>query len=427
MNCDLMVGADVDVVNEVAEEVYEQLYPRYFTGSRPLDVEGASFTVTWDVKEAPVFDLTPPARTDESLRAHLAAHRVPEADLAEHTAALAASLDGSTFQVLLNRVRITVDSGDGDPAEEDAAITVDVQATTSGTGLFTLDPYKATADAPSKVDRIFLDKVVLPNVLDQARQVLAGISLPAPQISGLALSVPVPVIEPGQAMAALNLAEHGTPTPPFPDSGPDSPFFVLLGKDAVERVAQLATASLDGQPFHADDSEDVLGSTGYYKADVTMSDVRCEVVWDDDVPSVRVTTAVSGSGSAGIDWFWGSSTDAFFDVTLEPDPVVTLTLGADGTTLNATAADVSSFDLKLTPTSGDIVSAIVSWVVDALSSTFGGIVGDALRGLKFPVGTFPAVPIDVDPVHLDATPTELELTRSGDAVVLQGRVSITKR
>ncbi|GAA3030110.1 hypothetical protein GCM10020000_03450 [Streptomyces olivoverticillatus] len=250
-------GAKVDVVNTTSKEVYEQLYPQYFTGSQPFDVEGTMFTVSWDVKEAPVFDLTPPPSLSEAaLRAHLTegptAGRMAEGELAEHVAALRASLDGSTFQVRLDQVHIKVDSGDGNPVEEDVAVTVDVQASTSDTGLFSLNPFKATSEAPSKVDKIFLDKVVLPNVLDESRKVLSGITLPAPQIPGLALSTPVPVIQPQQAVAALNLAEHGTPQPPFPDSWPQSPFFALLGRDAVERIAQVATTYLEGKPFHAE-------------------------------------------------------------------------------------------------------------------------------------------------------------------------------
>lgn len=430
MNFDLMVGANADVVNETSKEVYGQLYPQYFTGSHPFDVEQVTFTVSWDVKEAPVFDLTPPAQSEAALRARLAegpaAGRMTEDELAEHVAALRDSLDGSTFQVRLKLVHVKVDSGDGNPAEEDIAVTVQVQAVTSQTGLFSLNPLGATADAPSRVDKIFLDKVVLPNVLDQSRKVLSGITLPAPQIPGLSLSTPVPVIQPQRAVAALNLAEHGIPKPPFPDSWPESPFVAVLGRDTVERIAQVATGYLEGKTFHAGDHKEFLGSSGYYKADITIHHVRCEVVWD-DVPTVRVRTSVSGSGSAGINWLWGGSTDAFFDLHLEPDPTVTLTLTMSGTTLKATAVEVSSFDLKLVPTRGDIVSVIVSWVVDALSSTFGGVVGSALRGVEFPVGNFPAIPVDVEPVHLDVTPTDLTLARFGDALALQGTVTVTKR
>ncbi|GAB2712545.1 hypothetical protein [Kitasatospora kifunensis] len=429
MDCDLMVGADVDIVNETAREVYGQLYPRYFTGSQPLDVEGVSFTVSWDVKAAPVFDLTPPSRSEAALRAQLTegrAGRFSEAELAEHVGALGDSLDGSTFQVRLSLVHVKVDSGDGNPVEEDIAVAVQVQATTSQTGLFSLNPFKATADAPSKVDKIFLDKVVLPNVLDQSRQVLSGITLPAPQIPGLSLSSAVPVIQPQRAVAALNLAEHGIPKPPFPDSWPQSQFFALLSRDAVERIAQTATAYLEGKTFPTSDHKDFLGSSAYYQADISIHNVRCEVVWG-DVPTVRVHTSVSGSGSAGIKWVWGSSTDAFFDLHLEPDPTITLSLAMSGTTLKATAVEVSSFGLKLVPTRGDIVSMIVSWVVDALSSTFGDLVGSALRGVEFQVGTFPAIPVDIDPVHLDVTPTDLTLARFGDALALQGTVTVTKR
>lgn len=256
--------------------------------------------MSWDVKAAPVFDLTPSVYSEAALRAQLTEGRAgqfTEAELTEHVGALRDSLEGSTFQVRLSLVHVKVDSGDGNPVEEDIAVTVQVQATTSETGLFSLNPFKATADAPRKVDKIFLDKVVLPNVLDQSRKVLSGITLPTPQIPGLSLSTPVPVIQPQWAVAALNLSEHGIPKPPFPDSWPQSPFFALLGRDAVERIAQVATAYLEGKTFPTGDHKDFLGSSAYYKADISIHSVRCEVVWG-DVPTVRVHTSVSGSGSS---------------------------------------------------------------------------------------------------------------------------------
>ncbi|MEV4921439.1 hypothetical protein [Streptomyces roseoverticillatus] len=429
MSYDLAVGADVSIVNKAAEEVYGQLYPRYFTGSQPYDAGGTPVTVAWDVKTAPVFDLTPSARSEKELRAHFtegaAAGRFTDDEATEYAAALHGSLDGSTFQVVLRQVHVTVDTGSGSLVEGDVTVTVDVQATTSPSGLLTLNPLKAVASDTSQVQKVILDNVVLPAVLDQSRQVLSGITLPKPHIPLLDLSVPVPVIQPQRAVAAMNLVEHGIPQPPFPDSWPTSPFFALLGTDTVRRIAEAATAYLEGKTFPAGDSKGFGVGTGYYKATIAVHQVRCEIV-DTGIPTVLVHAAVTGSGSAGINWFWGGSTDVFYDLRLEPDPTVTLTLSMSGTTLQATTDSVSSFDLKIYP-HGDIVSVIASWVANALSSTLGGLVGNALRGIEFDLGSLPSIPIDVDPVHLDVTPSGLTLGRFGDALSLQGDVSITKR
>ncbi|MFF8912852.1 hypothetical protein ACF08M_05865 [Streptomyces sp. NPDC015032] len=429
MNCDLMVGADVGLVNTVAKEVHRQLYPQHFTGSQVIEDVGA--TVSWDVKKAPVFDLSPAEASEVDLRARFASGPadggMTEDEVTEHVAALRNSLSESTFQVRLNQVRVTVDTGDGKPVGEDVAVTVQVQATASDTGLFSLNPFRAAADAPGKVDRTFLDRVVLPNVLDRVRTVLSGIALPAPQIPGLPLSVPIPVIRSQQAAAALNLPEHGMPKPPFPDSWPSGPFFALLGHDTVERVTKMATAYLEGKTFPARGQKDVGVGSAYYKAAISIHHVQCEVVWDNGQPAVLVHASVSGSGSAGINWWWGGSTDAFFDLHLEPDPTVTLALAMQGTTLKATAVDMTSFGLKLVPTRNDIVSLIFSWVVDALSSTFGDLVRDALRGVEFEVGTFPAIPVDVAPVRLDVMPTDLVLARFGDALAIEGNLAVTQR
>ncbi|MFI9202906.1 hypothetical protein [Streptomyces sp. NPDC053048] len=428
MSYDLAVGVDVSTVNRAAEEVYSQLYPRYFTGSQPYDAGGTQVTVTWNVKTAPVFDLTPVTHSEEELRAHFAqggAGRFTEDEVAEYATALRNSLDGSTFQVVLRQVHVTVDTGGGDLVEGDVTVTVDVQATTSPSGLLTLNPLKAVASDTSKVQKIILDNVVLPAVLDRSRQILSGIKLPKPDIPLLDLSVPVPVIQPQRAVAAMNLVEHGVPQPPFPETWPTSPFFALLGKDTVQRIVQAATAYLEGKTFPAGDSKDFGVGTGYYKATVAVHDVQCEVV-DTDVPTVRVHAAVAGSGSAGINWVWGGSTDVFYDLRLEPDPTITLTLSMSGTTLKARTDSVSSFDLKIYP-HGDIVSVIASWVANALSSTLGRLVADELHGIEFTLGSLPAIPVDVDPVHLDVTPSDLTLGRFGDALSLQGDVSITKR
>ncbi|MFI9722862.1 hypothetical protein ACIHFE_24920 [Streptomyces sp. NPDC052396] len=428
MSYDLAVGADAGIVNRVAEEVYGQLYPRYFTGSQPYDAGGTPVTVTWDVRTAPVFDLTPSAYSEAELRARFAeggAGRFAEDEVAEYAAALRTSLDGSTFQAVLRQVHVSVDAGGGDLVDGDVTVTVDIQASTSASGLLTLNPLRAAASDTGQVQKVILDNVVLPAVLDQSRQVLSGIQLPKPAIPLLDLSVPVPVIQPQQAAAVMNLVEHGIPQPPFPDTWPASPFFALFGADTVRRIAEAATAYLEGKTFPAGDSENFWVGTGYYQATIAIHQVRCEIE-DTEIPTVRVRAAVTGSGSAGIDWVVGGSTDVFYDLALEPDPTVTLTLSMDGTTLKATTDSVSSFDLKIYP-HGDIVSVIASWVANALSSTLGGLVGDALRGLEFTLGTLPAIPVDVDPIHLDVTPTDLTLGRFGDALSLQGDVTIAKR
>ncbi|GAA2230051.1 hypothetical protein GCM10010232_15440 [Streptomyces amakusaensis] len=430
MTYDLAVGADAGIVNKVAEEVYGQLYPRYFTGSEPYDAGGTPTTVTWDVRTAPVFDLTPPAHTEEELRARFTedgSRRFTEEELSEYAATLRTSLDGSTFQVVLHQVHVTVDTGGGgDLVQGDVTVTVDVQASTSPSGLLTLNPLKAVAGDTSEVQKVILDNVVLPAVLDQSREILSGISLPKPDIPLLSLSDPVPVIGPGQVVAVMNLAEHGVPRPPFPDAWPTSSFFALLGTDTVQRIAEAATAYLEGMSFPADDSADFGVGTGYYNATIVLHQVRCEVVDDAELPTVRVHASATGSGSAGIKWFWGSSTDAFYDLALDPDPTVTLTLSTSGTTLKATTESVSPFDLEIYP-HDDLVSVIASWVANALSSTLGGLVGDAFRGIEFPLGSLPTVPVDLDPVHLDVTPTDLTLGRYGDALSLRGDVSVTKR
>ncbi|MER5770264.1 hypothetical protein [Streptomyces sp. NPDC001985] len=430
MSYDLAVGADVGIVNRVAEEVYGQLYPRCFTGSEPYDDDDVPTTVTWDVKSAPVFDLTPPSYSDEELRARFTenggARRLTGEEVAEHAAALGASLDGSTFQVVLSPVHVTVDVGEGeDLVEGDITVTVDVQAGTDRSGLLTLNPVKAVASDTSEVQKVILDNVVLPALLAQSREILSGITLPKPDIPLLNLSSPVPVIQPERVVAAMNLVEHGVPQPPFPESWPSGGFFALLGTDTVQRIAEAATTYLDGMPFDAGDSEDFGIGTGYYQATVAIHQVRCEVV-DTEIPTVRVNASVTGSGSAGIEWLWGGSTDAFFDLALEPDPTITLSLSMSGTTLKATTESVSSFDLRIYP-HDDLVSVIASWVANALSSVLGGLVGDAFDGIDFTLGDLPAVPIDVDPVHLEVTPVDLALGRFGDALSLQGDVAITRR
>ncbi|MBY8858545.1 hypothetical protein K7711_18850 [Nocardia sp. CA2R105] len=262
-------------------------------------------------------------------------------------------------------------------------------------------------------------------MLDAARRLLAGVPVPIPEIEGITLTQPAVVVTDDHLVCTANVAGSSLPAAQN-ENWPDEPFFIVLGPDAVRAVTAIGTRDLEGHTEQPHDEADVGIGTAYYKATITMQDLRVQgQVAEDNTISVAAT--VTGSGSAGINWVLFGSTDGFFDLDLTPDPVATVQLALDDTKLSAKTTGVNDFDLHLTPTSGDIVSVVLSFVANALTGYISPYVRDALTGLSFDVYTVPTLHVDVDTVRFDATPLDLRLSTDDGTVAIGGRLQITDR
>ncbi|GAA1304181.1 hypothetical protein [Saccharothrix xinjiangensis] len=385
---DVAFGLSSGTLDDIATAIYERQYPDHFKDRASFSEDGTDYTLDWDVSQAPTFDLS--------------------------------SDDGSTFHVDLPRMDLTL-TVDGTPADDTASVRIAATVDASGSDLVAT-PLSATVSTGRRFDDwVYNDKVV-PIALEVGRQLLAGIPLPVPDVEGISLTQPVVWV--GDDHLVLTADVEGESPGRDPDRWPDEPVFAVLGPNAVRAATDVATGALDGQSDSPHDETNIGVGTAYYKATVTVDDVRGDG-WVSDDLTTDVTASVSGSGSAGIEWIIGGSTDGFFDLSLDPDPVATVRLALDDAVLSASTAAVGGFELVLTPTDGDLVSEVLSWIVDALSGFISPYVSGALEGISFEVYRVPTLHVDLDGVDFDAMPVDLDLSADDGTITVRGRLDIT--
>jgi len=420
---DIALGISTGTFDDIAGRIHLEQHQSYFTGATSFSDGGVDYRLDWDVVRPPLFDLTSDVDHGGLARAVVRDGEVEGISREDLIRGVADSYAGRTFHVDLPEVALTL-TVDGTPAHDTASARIAATVDESGQDLVAV-PLSAIVSTGERFPDWVYNRKVVPIALEAGRRLLAGIPVPIPSIEGIPLTQPVVQVADNHLVISANTAGNSAPERQF-SGWPRDAFFVVLGPDAVGAVTSVATDALDGLTDWPSDSTDLFVGTAYYKATVTLSDVRSDGRVADD-RTIRVVAAVSGSGSAGIDWVVGGSIDGFFDLVLAPDPVATVRLDLDEGVLSARTTDVSGFDLDVIPTSGDIVSIVLSWVVDALSGVISPYVSDALTGISFDVYRVPTLHVDLDGVSFDATPAGLGLSVDGGTVTVGGYLAITDR
>ena len=150
MPADFSVGVDQPTMNQAAEVVYKQLYPRVFTGSKHVAKEGLEFDVLWDVKAPPTIVLEPPTEGEQIVRDHLLDFEAP-AGVAQDdlVSAYVATLENTTFQLVVSNMTMTI-RGEGGEGTAPCQVTIFIQADSAeGTILYPRDEIALTATRPT--------------------------------------------------------------------------------------------------------------------------------------------------------------------------------------------------------------------------------------------------------------------------------------
>ena len=216
-------------MDQAGQAVYQQLYPKIFTGSEKVDFEGAALTLNWDVKTSPTFILSPPANSQQMIQQHLAEARLPQNLSFEMMSKVAfAELKDSVLQMLLDTVDLEIASSDGKTAVNQLNVVVVVQVTTNGDGTLTLNPIKATAKTSNLSDQTLVNKYFIPRALEMARRLLSGVSLPKLSIPGVILTPPTITIQQNHVVVLANISGQSSPDVPRGVTWPTQDFFGLF-------------------------------------------------------------------------------------------------------------------------------------------------------------------------------------------------------
>lgn len=422
---DLAVGVDGPTMNQAGSALYAQLYPRLFTGSQTISRDGLDFRVSWDVKQPPRFVLSLPERGAAMLRAHLRELDPPggvrHADLVD---ALAATLEQSTFQLVMPDVAMTVE-GEGGSGTDQVAVTVVVQASSAG-GQMTLRPLKATGATDNPSDQWFINEVILPQAMQMAGTLLGGVTLPPLTISGVQLTAPTMLVSQERVIAMASLAGKPVPTPPFPDSWPASPFFALMSEEARLAVARAGTAGIVGKQLGHTGSVDIGIGTAQYGATARIGALDLGL---GSAGSSEYTFRgpVTGNVNAGVTV---GCTTIGVNYTLYAEPEVngTISLSIDGAKVRATTSHLAVFVLVIKPDGGVaewILSALTYPLLQSVTAVFSPLITLAFNGIGFDVFDVPSFPVDVQDVHLRVVPTAVRFSSFGGMQSIEGSASIT--
>lgn len=421
---DVAFGLSTDTLDNIVKHVYDKQYPKYFKDKTPFKKDGKDYELDWDIVRPPVFDLKSEVDLDQLAHDLVGEWDSPELTRDELLRSLAGSYEHNKFFVDLPKVDLTL-TVDKTPAHDTATVRITAAVDGSGHNLV-VTPLAAKVSTGKEFPDWVYNEQVVPIVLEAARRLLAGLPVPIPTVEGITLTQPVVVVTADHLVCTANLAGKSLPDPVAGD-WPSSPFFAVLGPDAIQAVTVVGTRAVDGMTASPHDETGLGIGKGYYKATIAVNDVRSDGHVTDG-RTITVTAAVSGSGAAGIKYyFFGWSTDGFFDLTLNPNPTATVRLDLDDAVLSAKTVEVGDFKLHLTPTRGDIVSVVLSWVTNALSGFISPYVGNAMRGISFDIYRVPTLHVDYDAVHFDAKPADLVLTADNGAVTVLGRLEITDR
>ncbi len=422
---DLAVGVDASAMDAGAQAVYKQLYPKLFTGSQKVSKEGVEFTVSWDVRAAPTFDLTPPAGGEQILSAHLAlpgvdAHFPVAPEVVQQ--ALVATLQDSVFQMKFDDMTMTV-AGGGSSGTDPLKLVVYVHASSAG-GKLSLDPLKAVATVSNPSDEWFINQVILPDVLDKARQLLSSIDLPPLQYPGLSMTAPAMLVAEGHVIAMANLAGKSVPAPPFPSSWPASSFFALLSEEAKLQVAQNNTRNLIGKSFGKGGDINIGIGKVYYNASAHINSISLNNAANNDL---SFGGDIVGNVSAGIK-IGCTKFGLNYDLYAKPNPTGTISLSISrGRHVAARTSHLNTFVLILKPTGSPIewiLSAVTDPLLQAVTAAFSPLISQAFNGISFDVWEIPNIPFQYEGISLTAVPSNVAISGFGGMMLISGNVTI---
>ena len=379
-------------------------------------------TISWDVKEAPTFDLTNVSEFRQQVVDHLRLHKFKAPGGLDHgdvADIFQQSAEPSSFNLTLPKVELSI--GDGSPIE--AAFVVPCTINTAG-GDLTLQALKATfsTDAPP------WDKLVIEGILNTiitiANHLLCGVDIPQISFEGISLTAPAVSVQESRIVVFFNL--DGKPQPDIVTlPWPANPFFVYLSDDVKNAIVHAKTKGASKTMSKKGSVGSHVGGAGYH-AEATVSDVRVSSSGR-GTPEYNLASNVSGGVSAKVKVAC-VPIGVHYKLYAKPNPTCTLHIGLKGTSLSATTGSVNSFVIVLEP-SGNVMEKILSAITDpilqAVSGAFSPLISHFLDGITFHLCTLPNIPISVHGHTITLSPSDMSLTSSNGYLAAVGNLKVS--
>jgi len=425
-NADVIVAITQQELASVSQEIYSAAYPQIFTGNLSYSFQGMDFTIDWDVKAAPVFDLEPSATAKSAVtRALLDQAResnIVEIDLQRLTLFLEQNV--ANCSVRLPQVVITIKT----PALRDASLTlVDITAycyVQITNNRVTVVPVVITAAQQSDpLYDVLVQKVLLPILKSLLAGHLTGMSLPSITIEGVAFSPLSASIENGHLVAAANLVAKGVPPQPEGVLWVTNGLSALLSQDALQAAA-IVGIHQERSLLQDSGSSETLGWGYYWSYSVLPGTPEVALENTDLVLTLPVTANVQGGGIV----FW-QQIGVNYNASVQPTPKAIFSVVVSGNQVHITFKSMSTVVVLLEPT-GNVSQQILSWmlvgIANAVSASMSAAISTFVQNIKFPIVTIPSFSPTIEGVKFTITPSNLALSNFNGMLAVGGDITVNK-
>jgi hypothetical protein len=425
MSFDVAIGINQAQLNSASQAVYSALYPNVFKGSASGQFAGETYTVDYDVKAAPAFDLSVPTDREALMawgRGQLAAGGHDLAAFEPLLPTLAANVPG--FAVNFAQVDLNlVPSSGGSAIPLVLGLTALCHVEVSGSTV-SFAPYQVTAQATGNPEtQALVQALVVPQIMAMAQSLLSGLTIPPLSVAGVSLSPPSIGIVNGSVIAA---AAVNAATPPPPDGStawPSTPFFALLSANAIQALAVQEMSSISN---HYSDSGSGGGCVAGYDWSYGLSLANPQIgVQGDGSVAMGFSLAGSVSGSVHVGPL---SIGLDFNANGEPDPSLTATIQQVGSAIDIVTQSVNPFTIVVTP-GGSVPDWVLGWIIsaiiDAVVSSVTPLITTFLNGINIASIQIPTYSFSVDGTALSFTPQNLQIGDWAGNLSITGSLAVT--
>jgi hypothetical protein len=274
-------------LNKIAAAFYQRpgLRARLFRGSHATTLEGVQANVAWDVLQPPTFDLNPPSPAQWAAAIHATG------------ASIAPS--ANAFVLKLPALHVTLNSGPGPATDITKAVDVICSVTLLGKSV-SLTPVGAVIDlsTASPIDQLIYKQILVPNLLAQLTMLMAGQHVPHIDFRGLSFGNAALLVEGGHVIGAAFLeGRSGVPDVQSLRSAPKAEFYVMLGRDALQKVVNDGVQPLRGQTDGVNGSANFGIGSAHYSASLRFDSLNAQIR---SPTSLNVQAGVTLSASAGV-------------------------------------------------------------------------------------------------------------------------------
>ncbi|WP_245699525.1 hypothetical protein [Streptomyces roseifaciens] len=289
---DLALGIHADALNSGLKSLHS-LHRAVFQGAYgPETIEGIEYTFSWDFLEPPELVLEKP--DTELWNQMIKAQGITDLP------------DSGVLQIHAPQLQVNgTIAGDALP-QGVSEVKVAVQAKVD-TGAITIVPLGVRlSEIPDPYTRIMVEKVIVPNVLDQAKSLVSGLKLPVQDLFGQQVSLTPALLDVTGTHLVLTATAGtghapaaGSPAGAATDWPSDKQVFLLVGRDLMARLLQGALDQWQNTKL-ADDDKTVTGvASVWWKATFR----KAENVKVDENDPTTISADFDIPWSVGVDLF----------------------------------------------------------------------------------------------------------------------------